>query len=73
MEDVAIYQKKYAKTYRKAAQGEEGDDESAATEQVKVITQLPWEDLEREEDKKAMQKYCIQLAKKEDLLLKLEP
>ena len=34
---------------------------------------MPWEDLEREEDKKALQKYCIQLAKKEDLLLKLEP
>ena len=34
---------------------------------------MPWEDLERDEDKKAMQKYCIQLAKKEDLLLKLEP
>ena len=40
---------------------------------MKVITQLPWEDLEREEDKKALQKYCIELAKKEDLLLKLEP
>ena len=34
---------------------------------------MPWEDLEREEDKKALQKYCIELAKKEDLLLKLEP
>ena len=29
--DVAIYGKRYAKTYRKAAKGEEGDDESAAT------------------------------------------
>ena len=38
-----------------------------------MVTELPWADLERAEDKTALQKYCVDLAKKDDLLLKLEP
>ena len=71
LEDLAHYQQKYAKTY--SQDGQEADDESSSTSKPKVVTELPWADLEKAEDRTALQKYCVDLAKKEDLLLKLEP
>ena len=70
---LAKYQRRYARTFIKA--GEEGDDESAApvSDKNTVFTKLPWEDLERAEDKKLLENYCLSLSKNEDLLVKLEP
>ena len=38
-----------------------------------MFTKLPWEDLDREEDKNNLEKEGKMIAKKEDLLMKLTP
>lgn len=57
--DLAYCQKKWAKTY---ADAEAGDDESSATARPIVITQLPWEELESENDRNKLRTYCSELA-----------
>jgi len=51
---------------------ENSDDEDGISDKDVILTKLPWETLERAEDKNACEKWCKVLAKKEELLVLLE-
>ena len=50
----------------------DSDDEDGISDKDVIYTKLPWEQVERAEDKEACERYCKALAKKEDLLMQLE-
>ena len=63
--------KRYTEEFEKTFAAE-SDDEDGISDKDLVYTKLPWESLEREEEKNNCQKYCKVLAKKEDLLMQLQ-
>ena len=61
------YTERFEKTF-----APESDDEDGITDKDHVYTKLPWDQIERSEEKDACERYCKALAKKEDLLMMLE-
>ena len=66
--------KQITEKFEKTFEPDSDDDETTGISDKDVVfTKLPWEDLEREEDKNNCEKECKTISKKEDLLMKLAP
>ena len=71
-EDGLAILKKLTEKMEKTCGGD-SDDEEGISDKDNMLTKLPWDEVERAEDKEKVKKECQRLVKQDALLTKLKP